>query len=289
VQPRPVDETVEVGKVGHPGILPRSMAPISASCRSCDDLAVTSRPATSASDLAAQPLPDDVTGLLEGLTTTRAIRRYRDEPVPDDALRDMLFAATRAPSGSNRQPFRFIVLTDGPNAREAKALVGGAARRAWGAKRVADGYDSGSGVDAGSPKALVARSMQQYVENFEHVPVLVLPCLVRYRDPSSLEGASVYPACQNLLLAARALGYGGVLTLWHSLVEPELRALLDIPDGTAIAATITIGRPAGGHGPVRRRPLDELVFEDRRGHTPAWAVDPPGTRHTAAGPPRDTT
>ena len=66
---------------------------------------------------------DDVT-LYEGIVTTRAIRRYRDEPVPESALRDILFAATRAPSGSNRQPFRFVVLTDGPKAREAKRLIG---------------------------------------------------------------------------------------------------------------------------------------------------------------------
>jgi nitroreductase len=240
-----------------------------------------------ASDLAAQPLPGDLTGLLAGLTTTRSIRRYRDEPVPDEALRAMLFAATRAPSGSNRQPFRFMVLTDGPRAREAKTLIGGAARKAWSAKRTADRYDSGSGADSRSPKALMARSMQQYVDEFERVPVLVLPCLVRYREPNPLEGASVYPACQNLLLAARALGYGGVLTLFHALVDAELRALLDVPEGTAIAATVTIGRPAGGHGPVRRRPLGELVFAEEWDRAPAWAVDPPGTRHTAAGPPRE--
>jgi nitroreductase len=258
---------------------------MSACSGSCDDLAVTSEHTVDGPELAGRPLPDDVVGLLAGLTTTRAIRAYRDEPVPDDALRAMLFAATRAPSGSNRQPFRFLVLTDGPGAREAKALVGTAARRAWGAKRVADRYDSGSGANADSPKARVARSMQRYVDNFERVPVLVLPCLVRYRDPSPMEGASVYPACQNLLLAARALGFGGVLTLWHSLVERELRTLLDIPDGAAVAATITIGRPVGAHGPVRRRPLDELVFDDRWDQPPSWAVDPPGTRHTAAGPP----
>ena len=70
------------------------------------------------------PLPADSVGLLEGLTTTRAIRRYRDEPVPPEALRAILFAATRAPSGSNRQPFRFLVLTDGPKAMAAKALIG---------------------------------------------------------------------------------------------------------------------------------------------------------------------
>jgi nitroreductase len=96
----------------------------------------------------------------------------------------------------------------------------------------------------------------------------------------------VYPACQNLLLAARALGYGGVLTMWHALVDADLRALLHVPDGVAITATITVGRPAGAHGPVRRRPLSELVFGEQWGDPVAWAIDPPGTRHTAAGPPR---
>jgi nitroreductase len=240
----------------------------------------------SSQDLAATALPPDTVGLLEGITSTRAIRRYRDEPVPPDALRAMLFAATRAPSGSNRQPFRMIVLTDGPRAAEAKRLIGGAARAAWGAKRAADGYDTGSGVADDSPKARTARAVQQFVDEFDRVPVLVLPCLVRYRDPNPIEGASVYPACQNLLLAARALGYGGVLTAWHAAVEAELRELLEIPEGVFVAATITIGRPEGGHGPVRRRPMPELVYGDRWGDAPAWAVDPPGTAFTAAGPPR---
>ena len=71
--------------------------------------------------------------------------------------------------------------------------------------------------------------MQHYVDDFEQVPVIVLVCLERYRAPSPDEGASVYPACQNLLLAARALGYGGALTMWHHGVEAELRELLDDP------------------------------------------------------------
>lgn len=237
-------------------------------------------------DLAATPLPADTVGLLEGLMTTRAIRRYRDEPVPDEVLRAVLFAATRAPSGSNRQPFRFLVLTDGPKAAQARALLGEAARRVWSAKESNDGYRSGSGAAADSPKARMARTMQRYVEQFESVPVLVLPCLVRYRDPSPAEGASIYPACQNLLLAARALGYGGVMTGFQGLVGDELRALLDIPDGVALSATITLGRPEGAHGPVRRRPLDELVFADSWGQPAGFAVDPPGTQHTSAGPPR---
>ena len=225
-------------------------------------------------------------GLLEGLATTRAIRRYTDDPVPDDALAAMLFAATRAPTGSNRQPFRFVVLRDGPVAAEAKALLGAAFRAGWARKRASDGYTAGSGADADSPKWRMAETMKQYVDRFESIPVVVLACLQRYREPNPYEGGSVYPACQNLLLAARALGYGGVLTMWHQMVEAELRELVGIPDGTAISATITLGVPAGGHGPVRRRPLGELVFDDCWGGSALWAVEPDGVRHTAAGPPR---
>jgi nitroreductase len=238
--------------------------------------------------LAAAALPADAVGLLEGLASTRAIRRYRDEPVPPEALRAMLFAATRAPSGSNRQPFRFIVLTDGPKAEQAKALIAEAAQRIWTNKRSNDGYDRGSGNVDNSPKARMAATMQRYTDDFARVPVLVLPCLVRYREPTSFEGASIYPACQNLLLAARALGYGGVLTGFHGMVEPALRELLEVPEGVFMAATITIGKPEGGHGPVRRRPLGELVYGEGWEVVPEWAVDPAGTTHTQAGPPKDT-
>ena len=234
--------------------------------------------------LADEPLPPDVVGLLEGITSTRAIRRYRDEPVPPEALRAILFAASRAPSGSNRQPFRFVVLTDGPKATAAKALIAESARAAWRHKRRRDGYDSGSGAVDGSNKARMAGAMQEYVDHFDRVPVLILPCLIRYRDANPFEGASVYPACQNLLLAARALGLGGVLTGWHFGVDRQLRDLLAIPENVFIAATITVGRPAGGHGPVRRRPLHELVFEEEWEMPAPWAADPPETRHTAAGP-----
>ena len=131
----------------------------------------------------------------------------------------------------------------------------------------------------------MARAMQHYVENFEQIPVLVLPVLVRYRQPTTFEGASIYPAVQNLLLAARALGYGGVITGFHGGVYAKLVELLEVPDNAIIAATVTLGRPAGRHGPVRRRPLNELVFGESWGESPSWAVDPPGTRHTSAGPP----
>lgn len=229
---------------------------------------------------------EDQVSLYEGLISTRAIRRYTDERVPEEALRDILFAATRAPSGSNRQPFRFVVLTDGPVAAEAKRLIGEGARRFWAAKRQTDGYDKGSGADASSPKARMARSMQHYVDNYESVPVLILACYVPYRQHrAATDAASIYPACQNLLLAARAFGYGGVMTGWQAGAAPQLRALLGIPDSVELMATITLGRPQGRHGHVRRRPLPELVFGERWEQPPSWAVDPEGVTFTAAGPP----
>ncbi len=215
--------------------------------------------------------------VLDAIATTRAIRRYTDDPIPDDVLADIMFAATRAPSGSNRQPFRFMVFTDSDRSKQVKALIAEGARSLWASKRSTDGYDDGSGLDPTSPKARMAQTMEHYVANFERVPVLVLACLIRYRDPSPSEGASIYPACQNLLLAARALGYGGVLTGFQGFVETQLRALLDIPHEVALAATITLGKPTGSHGPVRRRPLDTLVFGDTWGESAPWAQDPPGT------------
>ena len=229
---------------------------------------------------------NDELSLLEGLATTRAIRRYTDEPVAEADLATILWHATRAPSGSNRQPFRFVVLRDGYRAASARAVLGNAFRAAWAVKRASDGYGAGSAVVADSPKARMAATMQHYVDTFESVPVVVLACLRRYRPANPDEGASIYPACQNLLLAARALGYGGALTMWHHAVDNELRELLEIPEDIAMSACITLGRPVGRHGPVRRRPLAELVFEDAWDQFAPWAVDPPGTQHAQAGPPR---
>ena len=219
------------------------------------------------------------------VTTTRAIRRYEPDPIPDDDLATLFFAATRAPSGSNRQPLRFVVLRDGPKALAARKLLGDSFRSMWSAKRAAEGYDRGSGEDPNSRKARTARTMQHFVDHIDEAPVLVFACVRHWHDGHYTEGASVYPACQNLLLTARAMGYGGVVTMWHQVVERELEEIIGIPDGVGIAATIPLGRPVGHHGPVRRLPLDQLVYEDGWGEDAAWAVDPDGTRFSG-GPPK---
>ena len=232
-------------------------------------------------------MPEPIT-LVDALATTRAIRRYTDEPIPDADLNQILWLASRAPSGSNRQGFRFLVLRDGPNAARARALIREGARQTWGNKRVDDQYDSGSGARDDSPKARTARTMDHFVEHMHEAPVIVLACVKIHRPQMLGVGGSVWPAVQNLLLAARALGYGGVITGFHGPREAELRELLGMPPAEvlAIAATIPLGRPQGSHGPVRRRPLTELVYDDVWEAPAVWASDPPGTRFTQAGPPR---
>ena len=100
------------------------------------------------------------------------------------------------------------------------------------------------------------------------------------------DGASIYPACQNLLLAARALGYGGVLTGWHYFAEAELQALLQIPDEVELMATITLGPAAGTSRAGAPAAAPRAGVRGTLGVAPPWAVDPEGAHHTAAGPPR---
>jgi nitroreductase len=155
----------------------------------------------------------------------------------------------------------------------------------WSSKRAGDRYDRGSGSDPTSRKARMATTMQHFVDHIEQAPVIVLVCVEHWHDGHFSEGASIFPACQNLLLSARALGYGGVMTVWHQVVAERLGETIGLPDGVSVAATIPLGRPEGGHGPVRRRPLGEIVYEDAWGESARWALDPPGTRHTG-GPPQ---
>lgn len=217
----------------------------------------------------------DTNDLYDGIITTRAIRRYRDEDIPTDDLNDILFAATRGPSGHNTQPFRFLVLRRTPEAAEARRLLGEGFVAAWSGNREEPADDDTS------RRARMARTMNNFVDTIADAPVLVLALVHDNRVRSDITaGASVYPACQNLLLAARSRGYGGVITMWHRPVAEALSDELGLPDTVSIVATIPLGAPQGGHGAVRRLPLPELVFEGKWGTPAPWAADPVGTRFT---------
>lgn len=195
------------------------------------------------------------------IRTANAVRRYRSDAVPDEVLAECIEAATWAPSGSNRQGWRFVVV----RSPEARALLGPAYRRSW--EAMASGYgmaEPDTGED--SPRARAARTMRHFVDHFEEVPAYVLFCVEgRDRAPQLTDGASIYPAMQNFLLAARAKGLGAVVTMWFQAVEGELRELLGIPEDFVLAALVPVGYPQGRHRPVRRRPVSEVAYLDRWG------------------------
>jgi nitroreductase len=218
--------------------------------------------------------------LYEGLITTRAIRRYLPDDIPLEDLNAIMFAATRGPSGHNSQPFRFVVLRRTPEAAEARALLAKGFALSW------QGERHEPPAEDQSRRARMARSMNEFVDTIADAPVIVIACNrdrgrgARGHSSDITAGASVYPACQNLLLAARSFGYGGVMTQWHHPVREELERVLGLAGDVVIAGVIPLGKPAGSHGAVRRLPLRDLVFENTYGNAAPWAVDPEGTRYT---------
>jgi nitroreductase len=222
-------------------------------------------------------VPVDARAVLAVIGTTRAIRRYRTDPIPDDDLTTMLWAATRGPNASNTQPVRLVVLRRGDDtSAAARRLLGNAFRAYWATKADTERWWEGSGAQANTRKGRAARAMQDYVDHFEDIPVVVLACQLPLRPIDPYYVGSVYPACQNLLLAARALGYGGTLASFHMHVERDLKALLGIPEDVFVASTITLGRPQGHHGPLRRKPVSEVVFDGRWGQPAAWIQEAEG-------------
>jgi nitroreductase len=212
----------------------------------------------------------DARSVLAAIGTTRSIRRYRPDPVSEQDLATMLWAATRAPNSSNTQPVRFVVLRRSEATLPARRLLGDAFRAYWATKADTERWWEGSGALANSRKGRAARTMQHYVDHFEDIPVVILACQLPLRPIDPYSVGSVWPACQNLLLAARVLGYGGTMAAFHMGRDEALKALLGIPEDVFVASTITLGRPAGHHGPLRRRPVSDVVFDGQWDASADW-------------------
>ena len=201
-------------------------------------------------------MPEEI-GLFEAIYTQRAIREFKPDPVPDEMIHKLIEAATKAPSGSNRQSWRFLVIRD----HELKRKIGEYYNRA-----------RSSRYGAGAPPSNIParrRAASDYMaEHLHDVPVLVLACIEHDGAPSTMSrGGSIYPAVQNLLLAARGLGLGSVITSLHKRYEDEIKELLGIPENVETAALLPIGFPADGarYGPTRRAPVHEVTFYDHWG------------------------
>lgn len=203
----------------------------------------------------------DEPGLFEILRSTRSMRRLKPDPVPPELIRQILEAGTCAANGGNMQGWRFLVIRD----PAVKAEIGAYYRRAW-HEQVGPRYRAGGPAPGNSPEAFARMldAVDHLADHIHEAPVWIVPCLIG-GTPTRTTGSSIYPAVQNMLLAARALGLGATLTTVHLLFEKETEQAMGLPDNAHSYALLPIGYPKGKFGPVRRTELADVVFENRWG------------------------
>jgi nitroreductase len=200
--------------------------------------------------------------VFETMETCRAMRRLKPDPVPDDLIAKILHAGTCAPSGGNAQKWRFLVLKD----RKIKDAVTAWYKKAYD-EIIGPRYSSVAPPPGVSPEKFKRQhdAVSYLTDHFAEAPVWIVACLEDGPTPNRMAGASIYPAVQNMLLAARALGLGATLTTLYLSFEKEAEAALGLPADWHSYAILPIGYPMGRFGPVRRIALADVVFEDRWG------------------------
>lgn len=196
-------------------------------------------------------------GLFEAIYTMRAIRDFKPDPVPDDLLRKVIEAAGQAPSGGNRQPWKFIVI----RGQQGKDKV---------AELVRIGQDRRPA--AGNRPTGTAAPVADFAGLLRAAPVLIIVCAIKpaTEGPQTVGPfGQTFPAIQNLLLAARGLGLGGTITTSFREMEREFREYLRIPDNLTPTCLIPLGYPSGAgrnkHGRKSRLPVEEIAFEEKVG------------------------
>lgn len=190
--------------------------------------------------------------VFEAMRTTRAMRRLDTaRSVADDDVRTMIEAATKAATGGNAQPVRWMVVRDAALRERLGTIYG----ECW--RMVRPMYASRED----DPRvARLLRSADHLGDHMGEAPVLIMPCSP---DPAGQGASSVFPAVQNLFLAGRALGLGTTLTTVHRLKEDEVRALFGIPEEVVTWCLIPVGHPLGRWGEPARKPVEQVAFEDR--------------------------
>jgi nitroreductase len=199
----------------------------------------------------------------EAMFSQRSIRRLRPDPIPTEDLELLLEAAAKAPTGGNRQPGRYLVLTDADLIREFGALY----REAWWAKRRDEKrpWTSREEIPAEDRGSVAAARLADEIKD--------APCIVLALSTGKGQASSVIPSVQNLMLAARALGIGSVPTTLHAQVLERVYALLGIPAEMEFHLCIPLGYPRGQFGPTQRRPTAETTYLNRWGAAVPWAAE----------------
>ena len=203
--------------------------------------------------------------LSEAMETQRAIRRLKPDPVDEKIILRLIELALKAPTGSNSQRWEFIVVRD-------PKVKAGLARLNWQLWNIYGRI--GRRVTRDDPKrSRMLDATQWQAEHFTEVPVIIVACLKGRYIPfihltTATYFASIYPAVQNLLLAARAINLGAALTtipIWNLFAA---RRILGLPWNITPCAVIPLGWPLGRYGPTTRKPVHEVVSYDRYGNRP---------------------
>jgi coenzyme F420-0:L-glutamate ligase / coenzyme F420-1:gamma-L-glutamate ligase len=203
------------------------------------------------------PQPDAASIFQTLIRTRRSIRRYQPEAVPPEVLQRILEAGTWAPSAHNRQPWRFVVLTEAPQ-REALATTMGNLLRA---SRTADG-DDGADIDGDVARsyARITTASAAIVAFLTLEDMDVYPDAKRARAEELMAVQGVAMAVQNILVAAHAEGLGACWMCAPLFCQEEVGAALGVPSHWQAQALLTLGIPASKGKPPVRRPVDEVLF-----------------------------
>jgi len=210
--------------------------------------------------------------LYEVMSTLRAVRKLRPDPIPDDVMERVLQAACWAPTGGNQQPWRVVVVTDADGKQALQDIY----RPEW--QKYSETFMahlSGLPDDELVKWQRIIAAGDHLADHMHEAPALLVfcanPAMMAITDAkldrvSMVGGGSVYPAVQNLMLACVEEGLGCAITTLHCKREPEVLAALDIPDGWATVALVPIGYPIGrGHGPITRKPPAKMAYRNRFG------------------------
>ena len=193
---------------------------------------------------------------ITAIGTARAMRWFRADPVPADIVEQLVWAATRAGSAHNSQPWDFVVVDD----PEVRAAIGAAVADAV---RVSDPMP----VAESAADRRIEAGVRNLFANMAEAPILIIIC-GRNCYPHSAPNekflwSAMGAAAQNLVVAGRGLGVGVATTMFHVLAEARIREIIGLPGDHLIGYTAVVGWPAREFGELARRPLDEVVHRNR--------------------------
>lgn len=209
-------------------------------------------------------MADQEMGLFEVIYNNRAMRRLKPDPVPEELLVKLIDAGNQAPSGSNAQNGRWIVVRDQEQKNRLAALNKTAVERYLASQR-----SSSVPHQSDARRQRMLDAVEWQADHMAEVPALIIACLQLGRTPPESffagagSGGSIWPGVQNVLLAARALGLGAAPTTLGLTDRAAVKEVLKLPDGMEAFCLIPVGWPMGNFGPVTRQPVAEIMRWDR--------------------------